>query len=82
MGKFYKKVPIINFNNFRKIHKLLNVTSLIIAIPSLNYDLRKKKLLTKFLIFSKNISILPPKEIINKTISINDLRDISFRDFF
>ena len=82
MGKFYKKVPIINFNNFQKIHKLLNVTSLIIAIPSLNYDLRKK-IINKISNFSKNISILPPKEeIINKTISINDLRDISFRDFF
>ena len=46
------KSSIINFNNFEKIHKLLNVTNLIIAIPSLNYDLRKK-LLTKFLIFQK-----------------------------
>ena len=82
VGKFYKKVPIINFNNFQKIHKLLNITNLIIAIPSLNYDLRKK-IISKISNFSKNISILPPKEeIINKTISINDLRNISFRDFF
>ena len=82
VGKFYKKVPIINFNNFQKIHKLLNITNLIIAIPSLNYDLRKE-IISKISNFSKNISILPPKEeIINKTISINDLRNISFRYFF
>lgn len=82
IGKFYKKIPIIDFNNFQKIHKLLNITNLIIAIPSLTYDSRKK-IINKISNFSKNISILPPKEeIINKSISINDLRDISFSDFF
>ena len=82
IGKFYKKAPIIDFNNFQKIHKLLNITNLIIAIPSLSYELRKK-IIKKISNFSKNISILPPKEeIINKSISINDLRNISFSDFF
>ena len=81
IGNFYKKAPIIDFNNFQKIYKSLNISNLIIAIPSLNYEIRKK-VINKVSNFSKNISILPPKEeIINKSVTINDLKNISFSDF-
>lgn len=80
IGKKYKSVPIIDFNNFLIIRKLIKITDFIFAIPSLNND-RRKKLVNKIKKYHENITILPGKnEIINKSISLTDLKDISFSD--
>ena len=80
IGKKHKSVPIIDFNNFLLIRKLIKITDFIFAIPSLNND-RRKQIINKIKRYHENITILPRKnEIINKSISLTDLKDISFSD--
>jgi len=82
IGKFYKKAPIISLSYFKNIFNYLNVTNIIIAIPSLNY-IQRKKIYLELKTLSANILILPPKnEIINDKIVESDIRKIEFSDFF
>ena len=82
IGKFYKKAPIISLSYFRNIFNYLNVTNIIIAIPSLNH-IQRKKIYFELKTLSANILILPPKnEIINDKIVESDIRKIEFSDFF
>lgn len=82
VGKFYKKAPIISLSYFKNIFNYLNVTNIIIAIPSLNY-IQRKKIYFELKTLTANILILPPKnEIINDKIVESDVRKIEFSDFF
>ncbi len=82
IGKFYKKAPIISLSNFKNIFKYLNISSILIAIPSLS-NIDRKRIYLELKNLSANILILPPKnEIINNKINENDIRKIEFSDFF
>ena len=81
IGTFYKKAPIVSLSYFKNIFNYLNVTNIVIAIPSLNH-IQRKKIYFELKTLSANILILPPKnEIINDKIVESDIRKIEFSDF-
>tara|TARA_B110000971_G_scaffold117902_1_gene120796 strand:- start:18062 stop:20287 length:2226 start_codon:yes stop_codon:yes gene_type:complete len=80
-GKFYKQSPILSYESFVGIKKYLNISNLIIAIPSLEFE-AKSELLKKIRSLDIQVLTLPNKnEFINKSVFFNDIRKLNPSDF-
>lgn len=80
-GTFYKHSPILSYKTFDAIKKYLNISNIIIAIPSLEFHSRSE-LLNKIKNLNIQVLTLPNKnEFINKSVFFNDIRKLNPSDF-
>ena len=74
------KIKVLSFKDFRELSKEKIISSIIVAIPSLNNE-KKNKLFQKLYPYCETIFSLPSnKELINDEINLSDLSNISFAD--
>ncbi len=77
---YYKNSPIISFQKFLEINKIIKINNIIFSIPSLEIH-KRNKILEKLSKFSDAIMLLPPKDkIINNKIFYSDLKKVSYLD--
>jgi len=82
IGRKINNIEIISLNELKNISKETNIRNIIIAIPSLNNQLRLE-IIKRLIPISSSISSLPPKKYFkNKDIEIKDVNEISLEELF
>ena len=77
---YYKNSPIISFEKFLEINKIIKINNIIFSIPSLEIQ-KRNKILQKLSKINDAIMLLPPKDkIINNKIFYSDLKKVSYLD--
>ena len=77
---YYKNSPIISFEKFLEINKVIKINNIIFSIPSLEIQ-KRNKILQKLSKINDAIMFLPPKDkIINNKIFYSDLKKVSYLD--
>ncbi len=82
IGKVINETKIISFEDLKMLSQRMNISNIILAIPSLS-SRNKDKIIKKLIPISSSISSLPEKNFykLNK-INFNDLSEISLDNFF
>ena len=80
VGKIISGIKIISLDDAEKYIKKLNISSIIVAIPSLNLN-NKRELISRCEKLNLNIKTLPTlSDIINEKISIKDVNNLNIND--
>tara|TARA_B100000686_G_C16773574_1_gene966895 strand:- start:637 stop:2478 length:1842 start_codon:yes stop_codon:yes gene_type:complete len=80
VGKIISGIKIISLDDAEKDIKKFNISSIIVAIPSLNLN-SKRELISRCERFNINIKTLPTlSDIINEKITIKDVKNLNIND--
>ena len=82
VGKYFFGIKVISFKELKYLSLRTKIRNIILAIPSLKSN-KRFSLIKKLIPLCHTVSTLPEKKnIYSKNISIDDLEEISFENFF
>jgi FlaA1/EpsC-like NDP-sugar epimerase len=77
-GKKFYKTEVISYKNLIKLSKKKIIKNIIVAIPSLDFE-KRKKIFRKLLLISEIVTTLPfNSELIDDKVSLSDIKKVSF----